>query len=107
MASSKRVTDLFKQQTWKQSKLLEMNKVLYRLLTAICSKGKRVSESMITENAKSVTDKCMFPEGSNKNLPISIAYILPDNLAPVSPVGAILNNYCILHFKNVNNSEVL
>jgi hypothetical protein len=79
MASSKSVNDLFKQQMWKQPKLMELDKLLYRLLTAVCSKGKPVSGSMITEYAKSVTDKCMLPVGSNKKLPISIAYLLSDN----------------------------
>ena len=73
------VNDLFKQQTWKQPKLMELDKVLYRLLTAICSKGKLVSGPVITEYAKSVTDKYTFPVGSNKKLPISVAYILSDN----------------------------
>jgi hypothetical protein len=67
-------------QTWKQPTLMELDKVLHRLLTAICSKGKPVSRPTITEYAKSVTDKYMFLVGSNKKLPISIAYILSDNL---------------------------
>jgi hypothetical protein len=79
-ASSKSMNDLFKQQTWKQPTLFELDKVLHRLLTTICSKGKPVSRPMITEHAKSVTDKYMFPVGSNKKLPISIACILSDNL---------------------------
>ena len=79
MASSKSMNDLFKQQTWKQPKLMELNKVLYRLLTAICSKGKPVSGPMLTKYAKSVTGNDMLPGGSNKILLISIAYILSDN----------------------------
>ena len=74
MASSKSANDLFKQKTWKQPKLMELDKVFYRLLTAICSKRKPVSGPVITEYAKSVTDKYMFPVVSNKKLPISIVY---------------------------------
>jgi hypothetical protein len=58
---------------------MELDKVLYKLLTAICSKGKPVSGPMITEYAKSVTDKYMSLVGSNKKLPISTAYIMSDN----------------------------
>jgi hypothetical protein len=73
------VNNLVKQQIWKEPQLMELDKVSYRLLTAICSKGKPVSGPMITEYAKSVTDKYMLPVGSNKKLPISTAYILSDN----------------------------
>lgn len=69
MASCKGVNVLFKQQMWKQPKLLEMDKALYRLLTAICSKGKPVPGSMITEYRKSSTDKCMLPVAVTKNYP--------------------------------------
>jgi len=41
------VQDLVKQQTLKEAKLAQMDKVLYKLLTATCTKGKPVMEPTI------------------------------------------------------------
>jgi hypothetical protein len=41
------VQDLVKQQTLKEPKLAQMDKVLYKLITATCIKGKSVMEPTI------------------------------------------------------------
>jgi hypothetical protein len=52
MASSESVKDLFKYQTLKDPKLLQLDKVLYKWFTAICSEGKPKICPIIIENAK-------------------------------------------------------
>jgi hypothetical protein len=52
MASSGRVKDLFKQQTLKQSKLTQLNRMFYEWFTAMCSEGKPGTRPMRIEKAK-------------------------------------------------------
>jgi hypothetical protein len=47
MAPSESVKDLFKQQTLKQPKLAQLDTVLYKLFTALHSKGKPATEPAI------------------------------------------------------------
>jgi hypothetical protein len=76
MASSKSVKGLFKQQTLKQPKLVQMNKVVHKWFTAMCSKGKPMSGTVIIEKGESfydetkITDKCTFSEGWLQKLDI-------------------------------------
>jgi hypothetical protein len=76
MASSGSVKDLFKQQTLKEPTLVQLDKVLYKWFTAMCSEGKPVTGPKVTEKAKSfydeikITERYTFCEGSNKRLPV-------------------------------------
>jgi hypothetical protein len=51
MASSKSVKDLFKQQTLKEPKLAQMEKLLYKWFTKMHSEVKCVTGPMIIEKA--------------------------------------------------------
>jgi hypothetical protein len=74
VASSKRVKDLPTQQILKEPKLAQLENVLYKRFTGVCSEVKHVTGPMIIEKAESfyvkmkMTDKCTFSEGSNKKL---------------------------------------
>jgi hypothetical protein len=66
MASSESVKGLSKQQTLKKPKLLQLDRVLYKWFTAMCSEGKPMTGHMIIEKAESfydemkITDKFAF-----------------------------------------------
>jgi hypothetical protein len=66
MASGESVNGLFKWQTLKQPKLVQLDKVLCKWFTAMRSKGEPVTGPMIIEKAKyfyaemKLTDKCTF-----------------------------------------------
>jgi len=66
--------DLLKQHTLKELKLAQLGKVLYKLFTAMNSKGKPMTGPTINEKAKSfddemeINDKCAFCKGSNKKI---------------------------------------
>jgi hypothetical protein len=76
MASSTSVKDFIMQQTLKEPKFAQLDKVLYKWLTAMCSERKPMTEPMVIVKAKfihdgmKITDKCTFSEGSNKMLPV-------------------------------------
>jgi len=65
------VQDLVKQQTLKEPKLAQLDKVLYKLFTAMCTKGKPVMEPTIEKavfyGEIKTTDKRTFSECTNKN----------------------------------------
>jgi hypothetical protein len=67
------VKDLFKQQTLKEPKIAQLNKVLSKWFTAMHSEGKILTGPMMIEKAKSfydemeTTDKCTFSEGWLQN----------------------------------------
>jgi hypothetical protein len=71
--------DLRKQHTLKGSKLAQLGKVLYKLFTAMNSKGNPMTVHTINEKVKSfddetkINDKCAFRKGSNKKFLVSIA----------------------------------
>ena len=64
MAWNESVKGLIKQQTLKEPKLAQLDKVLYKWFTAVHSEGKPMTGPMIVEKAKSfydcmkITDKC-------------------------------------------------
>jgi hypothetical protein len=70
------VKDLSKQQTLKEPKLAQLDKVLYKWFTATCSKGKPMTGLTIMEKANTfynemkICDKCTYSDGGNKKLPI-------------------------------------
>jgi Tc5 transposase DNA-binding domain. len=72
MVSSKIVRDLYKQQTFKEPTLMQLDRVLYEWFIAVCSKGKLVTGPMIIKKTKSfneemeIIDRCTSPKGSNK-----------------------------------------
>jgi len=47
MASSKSVRDLCKQETFKEPKLIQLDRVMFEWFTAVCSKGKPVTGPII------------------------------------------------------------
>jgi hypothetical protein len=58
--------------TQKQSKLVQLDKMLYKWFTAMHSEGKPITLPAITKTVRSyydemkITDKCTFSEGTNK-----------------------------------------
>jgi hypothetical protein len=52
MASSESVKDLFTRQTWKEPKLMQLDKALYKWFTAMCLEGKPMTGPVIIEKAK-------------------------------------------------------
>jgi hypothetical protein len=76
VASNEGVQGLLKWQTLKLSKLAQLDKVLYKWFTAMCSEGKPVTGAMITEKAMSfydemkITDKCAFSYSGLQNIGI-------------------------------------
>jgi hypothetical protein len=64
MVHSESVKDILKQQTLKEPKFTQLNKLLYQWLTAVRSEGKPMTGPMIIGKAKSfygemkITDKC-------------------------------------------------
>jgi Tc5 transposase DNA-binding domain. len=66
----------FSNKTLKESKFTQLDRVLCKWFTAMCSEGKPVTEPLIIEKAQSfyakmkLTDKCTCSEGSNKILPV-------------------------------------
>ena len=71
---SKRLKDLSKQQILKEPKLAQLESMLYKWFTTVCSEVQHVTGPMIIEKAKSfyvkmkITDKCTFSEEGNKKL---------------------------------------
>jgi len=55
---------------------MQLDRVLYVWFIAVCSRGKPMTGPVVIKKAKSfyeemeITDKCTFPNGSNKILPL-------------------------------------
>ena len=66
----------FSNETLKDPKFAQLDMVLYRWFTAMCSEGKPVTEPLIIDKAQSfyaemkITDNCTCSEGSNKILSV-------------------------------------
>ena len=73
MAVSESVKDLFKWQTLKDPKLVQLDQVLYNWFITKCSKWKPITGPMITEEVQyfydemKITDKCTLSEGWQQN----------------------------------------
>jgi hypothetical protein len=52
MVSSEIVKDLINQQTLKETKLMQLEKELYKWFTAVCSEGKPITVPMAIEKAE-------------------------------------------------------
>jgi hypothetical protein len=74
VASNESVQGLLKWQTLELSKLVQLDKVLYKWFMAICYEGEPMTGAMIIEKAMSfsdeikTTDKCTFPYSWLQNL---------------------------------------
>jgi hypothetical protein len=101
MASSENVKDLFKQQTLKEPKLVQLDKVLFKWFTAMCSKGNPMTRPMIIDKAISVYDemkihgKCAFSVGINRKSPVRTKFRLIIKY-PLGLVGARLKEFCCI-----------
>jgi len=67
VASSEIVKSFLKRQALKDPKLMPLDKVLYRWLTAVSSEGKPLTGPLMIESTKSyddvkITDKCTFSD---------------------------------------------
>jgi hypothetical protein len=72
MASGESAKNFFKCQTLKEPKLVQLDQVLHKWFTAMCSEGKPMIGPMIIEKTKlfydqiRIADLCTISEGSNR-----------------------------------------
>jgi hypothetical protein len=74
MASGENVKAVFKQQTLKEPKLVQLDKVLFKWFTAMCSKGNPVTRPMIIDKAISVYDEMKIQGGREVTIHQPIRY---------------------------------